>query len=699
MPYFALGFAALLSQVIVLREILSVFSGNELVIGITISFWLIFAGTGSIMGWRIKGKAPFGVSFLAAALLIQPTLLAIRNIRPALSIGPAEAVSLGLTAASTAVVLLPLCTTFGVQFPLAVRKRGGRAGSVYALEAMGAFAGGVLFTLFIAGKMGSAAIATLLSLLLIAVASYVLGRKSVISFFILPLIFYFALMRTVESPFEGMDVVSKKESRYGEILVLEQKGQLNVYQSGGFVFSYPEPQTEEQRAHVPMSVLPGARSVLVIGGSPGTLREFLKHPIKRLVFVETDPAMADLSVGFLHKRERGVLGDKRLRVFIKDGRAFLKSPEEERGLFDLILVNVPPPSTANINRFYTREFFKEAAGALGGGGVIALGLHGAPGYTGRSMRLANGSIYGSLRSVFRHVEVSSEEYGALFASNSPFDAQAQTLTANFTGSGVMTEHFGPYILDDAFSPLKASYAKERLEGKGLINTDLRPAAYLYNLFLWAETHGGGAIKYAFGLPVAFWALSATVIVVASGVFIFGRKKRAVYYSMFSTGAASMALCLSIILGYQASFGYVYEMIGLISAVFMAGVPLGAYASGRLRVGPIAGLMLFEAVTVALLFSAPLFFRHEVLFYVLSLSAGFLTGALFVLSNISIGRAGEGKTAGGLYGFDLFGSFAGAFSSSVVLIPVYGVSGSLYFIIFLKVFSLLMLFSVIRHEKS
>ena len=51
--------------------------------------------------------------------------------------------------------------------------------------------------------------------------------------------------------------------------------------------------------------------------------------------------------------------------------AYLKSA---RDTFDVIIVNVPDPQTAQLNRFYTAEFFRSARDHLAPGGLLALQL-------------------------------------------------------------------------------------------------------------------------------------------------------------------------------------------------------------------------------------------------------------------------------------------------------------------------------------
>jgi len=151
LPFVVMGMTSMLLQITVLRLLLSTFSGNELDIGITLSFWLIWVGIGSYTGVKIKLKYAFVISFILIALLSIPTVLAIKVIRPVLSLEPGEATSLFATIISTALSLLPLCILIGLRFPLAVSYSGGSdaAGKVYGLEALGAFLGGVLFTLLL----------------------------------------------------------------------------------------------------------------------------------------------------------------------------------------------------------------------------------------------------------------------------------------------------------------------------------------------------------------------------------------------------------------------------------------------------------------------------------------------------------------------------------------------------------------------
>ncbi len=77
LPVLIMGMSSILLQIISMRQLLAVFSGNELDIGITLSVWLTAVGTGSYIGHRLKFKNAFVLSFIAVAFLAQLTVLSM----------------------------------------------------------------------------------------------------------------------------------------------------------------------------------------------------------------------------------------------------------------------------------------------------------------------------------------------------------------------------------------------------------------------------------------------------------------------------------------------------------------------------------------------------------------------------------------------------------------------------------------------
>jgi spermidine synthase len=487
-----------------------------------------------------------------------------------------------------------------------------------------------------------------------------------------------------------METSQLVESKYGEIAVIRIGEQASIYGNGQLFFTYPDQPSEELRIHIPMALHPSPSKILVIGGSPGNMKELLKYPVKLIDFIELNPKILEVSLKLLvRKEDKDAVRNSRVRIIVEDGRRFIKRVKDPA--YDLIVLNLPPPFTAGINRFYTSDFFREVRGVLNDGGILATTLPQSTGYIGRSMQTANGSVYNSLKAVFSHVEVTAQEYGGTFASDMPIDINPETLEKRFVLRAIRTKHFNQYIFRDAFSLLNVDYVRKRLSEIRTINTDSQPSAYLYNLMLWSEVHGGKILRHLLEVKGSHIISVSIVLLVCISLFTFRRKRRVVYFSIFTTGFSSMGLMLAIVLSYQASYGYVYEMIGILTATFMIGLFAGAYLSRHTRKA-LRTLFYLELMTIILALSASVFFRAESLFYVLNFLLGVITGRQFSTANVCLDVP---DAAGKLYGIDLIGSFLGAFIPSIVLIPLFGITQTLLFIVGMKAVSAIMILSVKR----
>jgi spermidine synthase len=315
LPVILMGVSSIILQIMCLRQLLSTFSGNELIIGLTLAVWLLIVGLGSSAGTRFKSKNAFGLSFIFIALTAQPTIILIESIRPILSFELGEVIPLPSTILWTTLSMAALCFIVGVQFPLAVTYLKEKAPQTYSFEATGAFLGGALFTFILAGNVSTYKLTMIAAFINILASAHLLKRKTVLLLVIIPVLVYAGGTKILTSiQYRGLDFIERTESRYGEIVVLKTKEQLNIYSSKKFQFSYPDFQTEELTAHLPMSLHPYARELLIVGGSPAVIREFLKYPVSHIDFVEIDPELIEVSKGILNPEDRGYLNDKRVNI-------------------------------------------------------------------------------------------------------------------------------------------------------------------------------------------------------------------------------------------------------------------------------------------------------------------------------------------------------------------------------------------------
>ena len=115
----ALGVSSVSVQFAMIREVMSSFGGNELVIGLVLGIWLLFTGLGSALGVPVaKRGSPERTLFIGHLLVAILPFLQIAAIR-VLPLLWARGQMLGLSSAivGSTVVLVPFCLGGGVRIP------------------------------------------------------------------------------------------------------------------------------------------------------------------------------------------------------------------------------------------------------------------------------------------------------------------------------------------------------------------------------------------------------------------------------------------------------------------------------------------------------------------------------------------------------------------------------------------------------
>ena len=124
---FLVGINAILSQVIIIRELLVNFSGNELSMGIIIATWLVGAAIGSLILGRYlieRIKKPgriFSIILLVVSALIPISIFLARIIRYILGIPIYEALSLLQMLLMCVSIFLPLSILLSFCFILSCK--------------------------------------------------------------------------------------------------------------------------------------------------------------------------------------------------------------------------------------------------------------------------------------------------------------------------------------------------------------------------------------------------------------------------------------------------------------------------------------------------------------------------------------------------------------------------------------------------
>ncbi|OQX52372.1 MAG: hypothetical protein B5M53_08690, partial [Candidatus Cloacimonas sp. 4484_209] len=145
------GFTSMVMQVVIMRELLIVFYGNELALGITLSAWLFWGGIGSLimgpfLGKRIKRKLLFfATGEILVSLFLPLSLLLTRFIPLILKISSGEIIGTIPMIASSFAIIAPVTFLSGMLFVFGCEIYTGSEykgaipiGYVYILEACGA---------------------------------------------------------------------------------------------------------------------------------------------------------------------------------------------------------------------------------------------------------------------------------------------------------------------------------------------------------------------------------------------------------------------------------------------------------------------------------------------------------------------------------------------------------------------------------
>lgn len=707
------GFTATVSQVVLMRELVATFYGNELLYGLALFAWLVWTAVGA---WGIAHHADhiarpervFAAGMVAGLPLLVLQLLALRGVREVLGVTPGAFVEFGDAVLVTLLVPALFCPLSGGLFTLGVRllvAAGGSAGQAYVRESVGAVAGGLLVSLVFIHWLDPFQMVMLAGVVCLA-AAWGLARPSgrdggagrpgnlvrhggLTLLGLLLAMVAGTLLNAATLRRQWPDLALAVDSPYGRLVAQAHAGQRVFFVNGQLAFE-TQSTFPETVVHFPLLAHPDPRRVLLIGGGlAGDLRELLRHPVERVVYVELDPRLIETARAVLPEAELAPLADPRVEVLLADGRHTVRTGSER---FDVIVLDLPPPSTGALNRFYTRQFFAEARARLAPGGLLALGLPSAENYWSAELVRRNAGVYATLQTAFPAVlALSSGDHLFLLAAPAPLDADAAVMSARLAERGIATRQVTPSYLEYVFANDRFAADRERLAAVDPVrlNDDLAPICYYYDLALWLSRFYPGLsdLFERAGRVSLIWLVPLLALAVLLARW---RRRVAVAFAIGGVGMAQMLLQVVILFAFQVVHGTLYAGVGLMVAAFMAGLAGGGVLGNRLLrgwaagdagrhgglplrsarwglIGVQAGVALFSGLLVGLLWlPAPV---PEAGFAILAVIAGLLPGAAFPLAAALVG--GEARAVGRLYGADLLGGALGAALCAALLVPLLG----------------------------
>jgi spermidine synthase len=287
-----------------------------------------------------------------------------------------------------------LCAAIGImvglEIPLLVRILRATGGvseaisHVLALDYLGALAGSVLFPLVALPFIGLSRTSVVFGLMNLAVAGVGLalieGRKTWIALRLvaasLLLVVAFAASARLVGFLEDLlyqdNVILTRQTIYQRIVLTRWRDDVRLYLDGHIQFSSVDEARYHEALVLPaMEAVPGARQVLILGGGDGlAAREVLKYPaVEGVTLVDIDPAMTELARTRpeLVALNQDALASPKVHLVNADAMAWLG---DARDTFDVILIDLPDPSTPALSKLYSSSFYALATRRLALGGVL-----------------------------------------------------------------------------------------------------------------------------------------------------------------------------------------------------------------------------------------------------------------------------------------------------------------------------------------
>ncbi len=744
-----MGFSGIVAQVLLLRELLITFLGNELSIGIILANWLILEAAGAFfLGKIIEHRKHKIVAFvgvqLCFSLFFPAAVYFSRTLKGIMGVTVGEALGIVPMLFSSFFVLLLVSFTHGALFTFScslydeINKSSHGAtsiGKVYIYETIGTLFGGILFTYFLISHFHSVAIASGIALLNIFMCLILLGPfwhnthtfTKILGYVSAALLVLFCLMLSangvdtihkfsITKQWTGQNVMHYENSIYGNVVVTKRESQYTFLSDGVPIITTPTPDIAfaEEFVHLPMLYHPAPKEILIIsGGAGGVINEVLKYPVEKIDYVELDPLILDILKKYATPLTDTELTSHKLHTHHVDGRYFIR---KTLATYDLILIGLSNPQDLQVNRLFTEEFFLLAKDRLKQRGMLIINLPGSLTYVSEELKNLNRCILNTLKTVFPYIKIIPGDAVNLYLA-SPSEE------ISLTNQKVLIERLNTRNLKVRL--LTPDYIKYRLHprwhdwfvnsiehGTNKINKDFHPLGVYYSLAYWNalfSPHLRGLFNYFERVSLRLFLI---VLIVITLLFLLirmkakGMSKVSIPLCIATTGFAGMLFDLVLIFAFQTLYGYVFYWIGILVSALMVGVAAGGYITTSLLdhvnkyftlfAGIEMSIIIFSLVLPVIFLKADVSVAGPILFLPLSFISGLLIGLEFPLANKMylsiIGKPELSGTAGLLYGSDLLGGWLGGVLGGIFLLPIFGLLGTCIVVCMFKLSTFTMLIS-------
>ncbi|MCP4706910.1 MAG: hypothetical protein GY865_20105 [candidate division Zixibacteria bacterium] len=690
---FLLGFFSVGGQVLLLRELIADFNGDELFIGTALFGLMIAVALGSYLGGGEKKPIKTNLLFILGAVLLPLSIIAIRLSPVWFHFTIGEVVPFGLAALISIALTFPTGFISGILFS-SVSREGFRPSasinSVYLFEGLGAFIGGIAITTLVGPVFSNLGMALGLGVIVVLFGLIPLhGRlvyiTAIISFLLLIGIKFTTPVLDIvlsEVKYHPYKIENLFETHYGFQSLLSRDDTFVLLTDNKIEANYPDIETIENILIPPLIYKPEAKNILVIGRTEFGISQ-LSDIFPEITITSIDPRQ---SLGIALNKK--IKSNQNVNFIIDDPLTYFNNMDIITK-YDIIIILAGRPDNYKTGRYYSERFLRLSKRILTPEGILYIPTsYDTDRFISKQKKDILSTIYSTTKYSYKYVNIWPGTSTLFFMSNEPlFDLSYESIINrinNITETACIEykpQFINENYLKDRLGQSKILNLYNTLDSSVEINNLKYPKLIYEQLLLNSKLNKTDSVITNFIFKTIYPSLIIIfIITLMFTVFVFGHKKinkrrKFGLFLYFTAGLTTLTAELITFYVYQSSAGSLYSEIGLLIGTFMFGLSLGTYIAIKSKTERLEYPSLFLLLTSMLLFKftylqippAILIYYHLLFLFTVALAGG----GLFVAATYRYyyGRPGVNRGTG--YAFEITGSAIGALFTITILLPLIG----------------------------
>ncbi|OQY01337.1 MAG: hypothetical protein B6I26_04650 [Desulfobacteraceae bacterium 4572_130] len=695
----ATGIYSVTAQLVIIREFLSLFAGNEFIIAIIFFNWLVLGGIGTSfqqISTKFISPSLAILSFLSLFLCFTGlfTIIFLRIFHKTLFFYGFEP-GFYKTFIFTFLLSAPYCLVLGFLLPFTlyiIKNISSKFSSiqVYMADNIGDALGGALFS-FILVFFFTPVLSVFLSCIPLMYFSFILilkNKKTNIKIILCVIFVFVLILMGLGLKFENFTLNKKncnlefyKDTPYGRVEVHKYMNDYTFFANGVSLFNRENTKLAEEIVHYGLSQIQNHKDILFVSCVPNAFSEAIKYVPENIDYVEIDPEVSKAMFKFSFLKKFDSVSNIK-----DDARKYLNKTKKK---YNAIIMCMENPDTFQANRYYTKQFFVLAKKHIKKNGVFVFSIKGFDNYPEKNLLKKISCLYATAKTCFKNIMIlpSSETY--FIMSDKPLNDDIPLLLSK---KKINTLYIKNYFYGD-ITKQRIKNLLNMIDKNAMLNLDFEPNIIKYSFNHWFSKFNSS--------PFVFGLICFVIFI----LYIISLRK--IETILFFTGFAAMSFEILIIFVFQILFGCIYLKTGIIVTVFLTGLFFGAlfgekWFGGKCFIKKInktdfKKILLNLDILIVLLiliFAGMIFFfkenLHYSIFFLYSFVFAFFCGLQFSIAlktESSLLNIDSSNRVAGFFAADLMGAGLGLILFSLIFVPFLGIFKAVLCLCLIKIISL------------